>query len=815
MKRSTIHRNGERAPGPAVLRRLRERGEEGQALVIVLIAILLMTLLIPVVVADATSEATNSSHGVDFEAALAAAEAGVQQYRNYLDVDSNYWRFNSSNTDGDPALAQGGWQPIAGSSPPEWFHYLPNNQFLPKGSGTVTPAVLLTVTGRAGSSGNYSYRTLQVTFQTTGLLTDAYFSVYETLDPQQDTAEATVTVGTGGSATSTLTTPNLVSLPAPVPDNSSTTSNLWQALCEYEDWQPNDFIDSLGISNPYKAGNTYSATYPYYGPWRGNDPTTNSGNTFTYTTGSGQNQWSVSVADPCGPVYNFVGGENFGGPVYTDDQLWLCNPGGSGGSGPNFADGIEVGDMPEDGFPYAYPQWPAQPSSTSPGWIDDGPLDWDQSCGGGGASRDYSFGTQGVRGVPQVAPENVDTALLQQAQVNGCVYTGPTMIEFTGGGSFNVWSPESTATTTGYGTSAGQCGTFTFSATDAAGAFVTGLTIPSSGLLIYVNNQSSSAPLPTTAQVNALVSAGVLPTSATCINPWKPYAPSSVCNSGISTEGDAVVEGEVEGQVTVGTEDNIIVSRDVTYECADNSGSGGVSQQQSSSYVLPSGCFTEAVPDVLGLVANGDVVIGKPGIIMNGTCDTEASGGGCSPTTPPVGSGTSGSEADDQIPTQTEPYEWPAINPPGSTTSQFCGQQGVGTQDGTESPQTTADVVPDCEIQNPVIDAAMVALGGSLADEDWDIGPSNAGGAWVQGTDISFTRGPFGQTSSDPSDDTGYSKEFSYDGRLEYLTPPDIDLVAGLTWNPSDWVACGTVNDVNVTNPAAAGICPVISGINN
>jgi hypothetical protein len=821
---------GERMRRALVVRQSLARGDGGQALVLSLIVILLISLLVPVVLANVLSENTNSAHGTDFESALAAAEAGVQQYRNLLDVDSNYWRYSSSSLPpaGDPALVQGGWQKIPNTQPAEWFHYLPNIHFLPTGSGPNTPAVLLTVTGRAGAPHNYSYRTIQVTFETTGLLTDAYFSQYETLDPQQDTAQATVKNGSGSNQTQTTLTPYAVSLPTAVPSTNGTTENLWGALCQYDDWQPNVFIDSLSganaIANPYKSGN-YNGTYPYYGPWRGNEPNSrNNSNTFTYTTGSGSTYYQVSVADPCGPVYNFVNGEHFEGPVYTDDQLWICNPGGNSGSGPTFSDGIEVGDMPSEGFPYAYTQWPAQPQSTAPGWIDDGSLNWDSSCGGNQSSNGQSFGTAGVRGVPQVTPQNVDTALLTEAEVNGCVYTGPTMIEFVAGGTYNVWSPGSAGTTTGYGTEANSCGTFSSAST--VPYFVTGLSIPSSGLVMYVNNIASSTTPPgvqapggtltaaqLAAQLSPYITEGALPASATCLNPWKPYSPStSQVNSQtcavVSREGDVVVEGEVEGQVTLSAENNIIVSRDLTYECADSSGSGGVSQQASSSYTLATTCYTETTPDVLGLVADGDVVISKPAELAGqtgvaGTCTSESVG--CSPTTPPVGSSAS---TDDNVPTQTEPYEWPAINPPGNNTNEFCGQQGVGTQDGTETTQTVGDVVPDCQLQNPVIDAAVVALGGSLADEDWDAGPNNAGSAWIYGTDVSWVRGPFGL-----SGDTGYYKEFSYDTRLLYLSPPEINLVAGLTWNASNWVTCGSVNDVNVTNPSAAGVCPVINGI--
>jgi hypothetical protein len=847
------NRIGARLCSALCLRRSMVRDDRGQALLLVLIAIMLFTLLVPIVVSDVISEDTNSAHGVNFEASLAAAEAGVQQYRNFLDVDSNYWKYTSSNNlYSDPALAAGGWQQIANTIPTEWFHYLPNTSFLPTGSGSVSPAVLLTVTGRAGAPGNYSYRTIQVTFQTTGLLTDAYFSQYETLDPSQDTAAAAVTTG---GATSTVT-PYAVSLPGAVPDTGGTTNNLWVALCQYDNWQPNAFIDNLGtavasggsggtaMANPYKGG-SYSTTYPYYGPWRGNEPNKSANNnTFIYTAGSGSTAWSVNVQDPCGPVYNFVAGETFNGPVYSDDQLWICNPGGGGGSGPTFSDGIAVGDMPAGGFPYAYTQWPAQPSAASPGWVDDGPLNWDASCGGYGAgtsSGENLGAAPNPHSAPQVSPQNVDTALLTQAGLGGCVYTGPTMIEFVAGGTYNVWSPDSATAisgiATGYGPSVGMCGTF--STTTAAGAFQTGLTIPPAGLLMYVNNLASSVTPPSLAQY---VTAGALPAGATCLNPWKPYSPaSSQINSQtcgvVSREGDVVVEGEVQGQVTLAAEDNIVVSRDITYECADTSGADDVAQQQSSSYVLPSGCYTESPPDVLGLVADGDVVIGHPAVCntavtpgcpdipgsapatadnalqtgMPGTCATEASGAGCSPTTPPVGTYVG---YDDNTPVQTEPYEWPAVNPAGSAT-EYCGQQGVlnsgggvDPQDGMEANQTLADVVPDCDLQNPVIDAATVALGGSLADEDWDAGANDAGGAYVQGADISWARGPFGYSGT-----TGYAKHFTYDTRLQYLTPPNMDLVAGLSWNAANWVACGTVNDSSVTNANAAGVCPALLNI--
>lgn len=810
-------------PGARLRRLVRRRDEEGQALILALIVMLIVVMLAPIILSQVTSEANSTAENVNFEAALSAAEAGLQQYRNYLDIETNYWEYTPATAPAyDLAMQPNGWQTIAGTSPPEAFHYLPNKNALPTGPGAGTAAILLTVTGRAGTPGHYAYRTIESTFEANGLLTDAYFSQYEVVDQAQDTAVANV----DDNGTKTSVTPNDVTLPAAVPSVSGTTTNLWVALCQYDTWEPNSFIDGLGTSvanggsggtaegNPY-AGGSYSSSKPYYGPWRGNEPNSGSNdNTFSYTSGS----WSVSVVDPCGSPHNFEGGETFNGPVYSDDQLWICNPGGDFGTGPTFNDGIEVGNMPQGGFPYAYTQWPAQPAYSNPGhpgWLDNGELDWDNSCGGG-ASEDYSFGSKGVTGVTQIQPENVDTALLSQAEVAGCVYTGPTMIQFTGGGNFTVWSPESAGTTTSYG--GASCGTF--SSASEAGA-IQNESIPSTGLLIYVNNAPSTASVPsvTPFEGSALPSSGSFnSTWPACLNPWKPYAPASspitqdTCGV-VSREGDAIVEGEVQGQVTIAAEANIVVSRDLTYECADQA-LGGVSGQEGIT-ALPSACYTESVPDVLGLIANQDVIIAHP---AEGTLPPSSQS--CQPGQS-APSGFASCVSDDYVPFQTEPYEWPS-----SSASPWCAD------DGTESGQTIANVVPDCQVDNPVIDAALVALGGSFAIEDWDMGQDlcshgcSSNGAYVLGTDIGEFRGPFGCTSGaeycdglNPNQDGdysyGYDKNFSYDTRLSYLTPPDMNLVAGLTWDTSNFVTCGSVDDIAVTNPSAAGICPTISGITN
>ena len=76
-----------------------------------------------------------------------------------------------------------------------------------------------------------------------------------------------------------------------------------------------------------------------------------------------------------------------------------------------------------------------------------------------------------------------------------------------------------------------------------------------------------------------------LPTGATCINP---YYYNLAANSPQCTEGDAIVEGELQGQVTLATSADIIVSRDLTYQCAD--GSGGATTTDPSSVAACNSC---------------------------------------------------------------------------------------------------------------------------------------------------------------------------------------------------------------------------------
>jgi hypothetical protein len=222
-------------------------------------------------------------------------------------------------------------------------------------------------------------------------------------------------------------------------------------------------------------------------------------------------------------------------------------------------------------------------------------------------------------------------------------------------------------------------------------------------------------------------------TGANCINPYYYSVPAS---SSQCTEGDAIVEGELQGQVTLAASADIIVSRDLTYQCAD--GSGGATITDPSSVVA---CNTAGTTnDVLGLLANEDFLIAHP-----------MSGSNNDPT---------------------------------------C------TDDGTEPSPGISNVVPwSCDIDGTppgvVVDAAVVTLNGSTYVPNFAIG-SGLGNLYENGTNINYYPGFNGSSAGN-----GYNQVLSYDTRLSYLNPPDLLQATDTVWNVVGFVVCGTINTDN------------------
>ncbi|MGD0439574.1 MAG: hypothetical protein ABSB52_03010 [Acidimicrobiales bacterium] len=758
---SAASKNGDPLPklrrriATGVARRLQiERDESGQALVIALLLVLLLSILVPVLATQVRNEMTATNMSSSSEAALAAAEAGIQEYRNYLDNVPAYYAHNYGNAGGDVALT--GWKQIGSTD--ESFHYVPDPSRLAVQTGGSAGQMLLEVTGRAGVPGSYAYRSLLVSFKLSGILTDSYYSEYELSDPNEPGVLPNVTVN------GTSYPMNQVEVEYNYTNQLGTTTTygpltLSDALCKYHTYDENTFVDSLSTSanpvlNPWANGGDQvaSATNPYYGPYYDE-----AGITYNVPDNPGWPNGGSTIVIPGGVrpcsaygVGIYDGSVTFNGVAYTNDQFWLCGNPTFDGS-PPLVSGAPSNMTYRD-------NWRGAGVSGSQyipqGYVDD----FYDGCGGipnwGPDASQHTVELGGQQHLPSTTAGLI--SYVDGTKMNGCLYTGPTMIEFVNGGTMNVWSPLTENTEPNY--SSGTRATCSNPSENGgifspANPWQTGIPVPSSNPslnqsgVIYVQSEQATGPgcsncgnqSPT---VSSIGDASVaFPSGATCINPFYYNLPAT---STQCTEGDAIIEGELEGQLTLATSADIIVSRDLTYQCAD--GSGGATDADPSSVAA---CNSASVSnDVLGLLANDDFLIAHP----------------------------------------------PGLNGDYNT---------ICTDDGTESNPTVSNVVPwSCMIGNPsggslpngaVVDGAIVTLNGSTYVPNFEQGPG-LGGLYEEGTNINYYPGFNGVSGG-----AGYDQELSYDTRLSYLNPPHLLQATDTVWNVVGFVVCGTVDSANFT----------------
>jgi hypothetical protein len=800
----------------------RERGDGGQTMVLVLVLLAAVTL-IPVIVAhDVINEYPILNVEINSQQAQVAAEAGIQHYRNLLDNIPNYWQYYNTTGHLPPAneadLALTGWDPVVTGSN-ESYHYIPNtNCILTNDCDSVgnpdNGDVILTVIGRAGNNNRYSYASLTATFRLSGILNDSYYSEYELLDPEVPDGYPTTTYtdclswssrSPYGCTSSTTVTVSESQILVPTADDYSTMAipisslndSLLMDLCAYHTFEVNGYItnDNLDGAGSYSdpGGPTYNTTTPYYGPFFGSTPLKSGSFTLPASTpynptdslpsnphtGANQDQ-ALTFNSPCNEAFNFKSGENFSATVYTNDQVYTDTSGGNpvfSGTPP-----LDSGAKNNPNYTYAW-AWPGAGSKVighttvyyPKGWIDTA----------GGDPPTFSYPTVGAAN--QILPE-FDSAIAAYANgtiagQQGCLFTGPTMIEFvpptTGAtqSTMNVWSPLTVKSGYSAGNPSSACGTYSPSS-----PWQTGISLPADGV-IYVQSVPSKTTDPnywssaSLATADTTVVSGHPPVPNKCLDPytpnwfstWAATPASSQCPSGTIGEGDVIIEGELKGQVTLASDSNVIISRDVTYNCADGAG--------AASQTLPAACSTAtgSADDILGIAADADVVLSHP--------TDQSDGLGPSPG-------------------------WVSSAP-------SCGSQDGTTltaaiSSGASATTLNSYIAPTCDIKNPIADMATVALGGSLGVENYDqqdaffnsgSGTTSGGGFYVNGTDISFFRGPFGTFDGDGNNVTGYNKELTYDTRLGYVTPPYFLGAVSTVWNLTSVVVCGT------ENASVTGVC--------
>lgn len=467
-------------------RAIRDGRSDGMALVTVVIFGTVLVMLVATAAAFASSGAIKSRTDDDWNAAMAAAYAGLEDYKARLANDTTYVQYrNPSSGFGvrgtgnlppteNPAFDLGsgaGWAHVPGNdgqpSRASFRYEVDNSQYATSG------IVRLRSTGMVGSE----VRTIVANVKQTGFIDFLYFTDFEVKDPVQSNASCATSTGKPHYAW-------------------YYTSNTHDSNCTEIQFGPSDVIN---------------------GPLHSNDTLLICGATFN---------GKVTTANTKSPYYKKA----------------------SGCSNPTFTQGAPTPD-----------------SSI---------------------------------GMPQTNLQmKTETRLdLDAVKRPGCLYTGPTVISFTGDGKMNVKSPFTRfpqvvgdpATSGQPAAMCGDAGTGTNQLGSTGGATID--VIPQN--LVYVQN------VPASGDVNATAS-GTWPANFTCTSSgygWTfgsaayPMSGETVPSANPAhygcRNGDVFVQGTVHGQITVAAQNYVYITGDLTYQ--DNT------------------------KDMLGLVGNNAVWVWNP-----------------------------------------------------------------------------------------------------------------------------------------------------------------------------------------------------------
>ncbi len=166
------------------------RDEAGVAMIIAITVVMLMTMIPLVVFTQAIQQLPLARHDQDHEAALAAAEAGVDDYLGRLATNGNYWTYSATTPPTPANAAFTGWVPVPGdptTSNQECFRYKPNTtQTASTGVVYLTSSGkrLTTPTGTCANAGSPGIiRTVTLGFRRQGFLDYLWLTDYEINDP--------------------------------------------------------------------------------------------------------------------------------------------------------------------------------------------------------------------------------------------------------------------------------------------------------------------------------------------------------------------------------------------------------------------------------------------------------------------------------------------------------------------------------------------------------------------------------------------------------------------------------------------------------
>lgn len=561
-------------------------GDGGVAMIMVLGTALVLTALVVATLAFTVNGVRSARGDQDWQAALPAAEAGVDHYLSRLNEDGTYWKFGNpaapfsagsaaqltlpTGAAANPAFST--WAEVPGSSGRAQFRYaVDTSSFFTSG------VIRLQSTGRVGDR----TRTVETSIGRRNFIDYLYFTDFEAKDP----------------------------------DLYSTSVG-----------------DAMNSSDAYVRCNRHLYAKDAAGNIRldrvnSDVPSSSSGCT------------NINFAGPGGSPY--FSGDIINGPFHSNDAIYVCRN----------------------------PMLSAEATTSYNGSMTGGRrYVRNNGCSSTSTPQIASAGNNFTYAAPLTLPPTNGALSLQTdpaytgGEAPGCLYTGPTRIVFRNNGTMDVvspWSKDGGAAWCGVGN---------------------GRPLPTRGVIWVRNVPSSSDGYSRTTPA--------LEPGASCNDSNNPLGyPQTFGTGGTARKdrtryscwaGDAIVSGELKGQVTVGSENNIVVADDTRYADA--------------------GCSVSSTcTSILGLVANNFVETMHPW--------------GC-------------------------------------------------RSDGTGCGNLTSDQ------DNLLIEAAMLSVQHSIRVQNHQLGGS-LGTLTVRGAMGQKFRGAVGSI-----DGTGYSKNYNYDWRLRYASPP-------------------------------------------
>lgn len=163
------------------LHRIRRTGDEGVALPMVLGTMFVLTAFLLTSLGLVINNMAPSRSDQDAKAALAAAQAGVDEYISRLNANSEYWAEGNGDPDNDAFTSDGVAIPGTGGQAASFRYTVLTDDATTAQQGFITLQV--TGTSQPNGGGREMSRTLTARLQPSGFLDFIYYSDYETIDP--------------------------------------------------------------------------------------------------------------------------------------------------------------------------------------------------------------------------------------------------------------------------------------------------------------------------------------------------------------------------------------------------------------------------------------------------------------------------------------------------------------------------------------------------------------------------------------------------------------------------------------------------------